>query len=337
MDIIKKPLIFLASLLLIACGSDSDNSPSAEVIFPEHLPKVNPSLSREDQSGIWMVYRVITSNYERTTNAEKTEFIERKVISHELTSISNDYDYYRVNDCTFSNFSPPPSLVFIDANENGYTELSRINENDDFGSSGRLDITYISNQKIYGKGWNNKLFLQDHSDASSREEVEFFAVKVSDEPSFILSDDLDFSGSLFSDSDGYSDIFDPACIAAQDDSYSIKVDGVETFSSHTQYFQQHGNNHLSFEIYNGSATNAIYDQVIGLRRHDPFQSIDHHCLNSEPECLASISSQVEVIQNGATGIAFTAKFFGIGDINNEIIIDSNISAEILPFEDVGSN
>ena len=326
--------IFL-SFTLVSCGVSSDNH--KEILFPAHLLEANTYLSQEDQSGIWMVYRIISSNYERINKDEKTEFIERKVISHELTSISNNYDYYRVNDCTFSNFSPPPSLVFIDANENGYTELSRINENDDLGSSGRLDITYISNQKIYGKGWSNKLFLQDHSDASSREEIEFFAVKVSDEPSFILSDHLNFSGSLFSGSNGYSDIFDPACIAVQDDSYSIKVDGVQIYSSHTKYFQQHGNNLLSFEIYNGSATNANYDQVIGLRRHDPFQSIDHHCLNSEPECLASISSQVEVIQNGATGISFTAKFVGNGDHNNGVIIDTNISAEILPFEDVGSN
>ena len=66
MDIIKSSLVLLATLLLIACGSESDKSPPTEIIFPEQLPKVNPSLSLENQSGIWMVYRVTTENSEHT-------------------------------------------------------------------------------------------------------------------------------------------------------------------------------------------------------------------------------------------------------------------------------
>lgn len=54
----KAYLFFVITLVLTACGGDSD--PAKEIIFPEYLPEVNPNLSQEDQSGIWMVYRVTT-------------------------------------------------------------------------------------------------------------------------------------------------------------------------------------------------------------------------------------------------------------------------------------
>lgn len=190
---------------------------------------------------------------------------------------------------------------------------------------------------MYGKGWSSKVFLQDHTNESYRENIEFFAVKVSDEPNFYISDDLDYSGSLFSDSDGFTEVIDPACIGVQEDTYSVEVDGIETYSYHSQHIQQHGNYSLSFETYDGSATNASYDQVIGLRRHDSYTSIDHHCLESESECLAVLSLQTSIEQNNSSGISFTAKLTGNENLNNEVYIDTNVSVIIHPFEPTRTN
>jgi hypothetical protein len=52
MDIIKTSLIFLATLLLTACGGNSNNSNPVEIVFPEYLPKVNPHLNQESPAGI---------------------------------------------------------------------------------------------------------------------------------------------------------------------------------------------------------------------------------------------------------------------------------------------
>jgi hypothetical protein len=80
MDIIKNSLVLLATLLLISCGGESDKSPPAEIIFPEHLPKVNPNLSQENQSGIWMVYRVTTERSEYTNDNGEVETLEKEII-----------------------------------------------------------------------------------------------------------------------------------------------------------------------------------------------------------------------------------------------------------------
>jgi len=159
---------------------------------------------------------------------------------------------------------------------------------------------------------------------------------VSDESNFSYSDDLNYSGSLYSDLDGNTEVMNPACIGILEDNYLSQIDGVKTYSYHTQHLQQHGNHALSFETYNGSATNAHYDQVIGLRRHESYKSIDNHCRELEPECLASFSLLTAIKQNDSTGISFTAKLIGDKYSNNEVIIDTDVSVIIYPFEDASN-
>ncbi len=72
MDIIKTAFALLTMLLLTGCGGGNSNSSNnysaADIIFPEHLPKTNPNLNQENQSGIWMVYRITTENLEYTND-----------------------------------------------------------------------------------------------------------------------------------------------------------------------------------------------------------------------------------------------------------------------------
>lgn len=330
MTTIKTIILSIVIFVLTACGG-KDNP--KEIIFPEHLPKVNPNLSQDNLSGIWMVYRVVIKNNERINNDGEKVIIERNVTSKELIKVSNDYGAYRIGACTADLIHPDPLFTSIIANNSGYTELSRSEESEDFGSTGRLDISFLSSQKIYGKGWSNKTFLQDDYNRDSIENIEIFAVKVSDDSSFFISDEIDYSGSLFSTIGENSTFYDPACIAIHNDKYSMLVNDLETYSYQTQYLQQHGNDSLSFKIYDGFSKQLGADEsmTIGVQRYDFKQSIDHHCSNSDIECLASFTLEKEIRQNNSFGISFTARLFGNASQNNEVYIDTQVSAIIQPF------
>ncbi|MFT4762983.1 MAG: hypothetical protein ACI9OH_000067 [Oleispira sp.] len=332
MDIIKTAFALLTMLLLTGCGGGNSNSSNnysaADIIFPEHLPKTNPNLSQENQSGIWMVYRITTENLEYTNDDQVAVTIENEIIANELSSIPEKGNYiYSPHDCTSSKFSEDQGTYIYERTNTGYTKLFNSNGAGEYGSAGRIDVYYLNSQKMHGKGWRASSISSD-----SREVIEFFAVKVSDEPNFSLSDDLDFSGTLYSDSDGETKFYDPACIGLQEHNLSISSDGKEIDTQQTLFFQQHGSYSHSFEVYKGTATNTQYNQVIGVQRRGFYSSIDHHCRASEVECLASLSLQAEILQNNASGISFTAKLTGSEDLNNEVYIDTQVSAIIISTE-----
>ena len=332
MDIIRTPFTLLTLLLLTACGggnsSSPDNTPPAEIIFPEYLPKVNPNLSQEDQSGIWMVYRVTTENSEYTNGDGETVSLKKEIIANELSSMPKKDEYiYSPHDCTYSRFSEDVDTYIYESTDTGYTQLFNLNGTGEYGPTGRISVYYLNSQKMYGHGWR-----ASSTSSESREVIEFFAVKISDESNFSLSDDLDFSGTLYSDSDGETEFYDPACIGFQEHNLSISSAGKEIDTQKTLYFQQHGSYSHSFEVYEGTATNTQYNKVIGVQRRGFYKSIDNHCLETEIECLASFSLDTENTQNNSSGISFTAKLTGNEDLNNEVYIDAEVSVIIHPFE-----
>ena len=340
MDIIKNSLILLATLLFSACGGDKSNSP--KVIFPEHLPKVNPSLSQEDQSGIWMVYRVTIENSEYTNGDGTTEFQKKEIIANELGTIVNhdedEYDHYHHNlNCTSNDFSPDPDLHITDGDEQGYTELYRDAEEDNYGSSGRITVSYLSSQKIYGKGWKTQNYWVDGIKTGFHQEIEFFAVKVSDEDNFLLSDDLNYSSTINSENISFDEnrFYSGMCLGLQEHNFSSEEESAEASSYKFQYFQHYVDYNHNFEIYDGKSSNSeefenSNNQVIGVLQ--AYSHIDNFCYSSDLECVNKYDFQSEILQNNSSGISFTAKLTGNENLNNEVYIDTQVSVIIHPFE-----
>jgi hypothetical protein len=338
MDITKIFLTLLATILLIACGSDSDNSTSTEIIFPEHLPKVNPNLSQENQSGIWMVYRVTTESSEYTNGDGEIVNIEKEIVANELGTMVLDIedDYSDALNCISSNFTLDPNYLVRHIHDQGYTELYRNNMNEEYGSSGLIAVSYLSSQKIHGQGWRMHQYLVNGVTTGFRQEIEFFAVKVSDEDNFSLSDDLDYFSTINSENNNFDgdQFYQGACFGLQKHHYSSKIGNVTVDSYTSENFVHYGNYDHTFEIYNGKSDNTKSEniQVIGVQRLGFHKSIDHHCLESEAECLNSLSLDTEILQNDSSGISFTAKLTGNEDLNNEVYIDAQVSVIIHPFE-----
>ena len=196
MDIIKTPLILLASLLLTACGSDSNNSSPAEIIFPEHLPKVNPSLNQDSRIGIWMVYRETNIVSEDVVDGFKKKSVT-KFTSNELSIIDNNKDDVAILAmCNFDDlhqhFELNPSLT-----DKGYRYTYSSNPyNVDDISTGHLEIFYSHNtQQLYGKG--SRRYQYKNKDNFYRDEITtIYAIKVSDAANFNLSNEVQYSSSV---------------------------------------------------------------------------------------------------------------------------------------------
>ncbi len=346
MNIIKTALTLLTALLLSACGggnsNSSDNSLPAEIIFPKQLPEVNPNLSQEDQSGIWMVYRV-TKEHSEEMNSDGEKLInEKEIIANEIGTIilhnRDGYNYYQHTlNCTSNDFSIDPDFRITDGNDQGYTEWYRDNTNENYGSSGRISVTYISSQKIYGQGWKTQYSWIGGIKTGFHQEIEFFAVKVSDEDNFLLSDDLNYSGLVNSEDIRFDDNrrYESMCLGLQEHHYSSKVDNIDMGSYQFQYFQHHIDYNHNFEIYNGKSKNSAEreesnNQVIGVLQ--AYRHIDNYCTSSDLECVNKYDFQSEILRNDSSGISFTAKLTGNEDINNEVYIDAQVSIIIHPFE-----
>ena len=340
MNIIKIIGLSIAALTLTACGGSSNNQ--KEIIFPDHLPKVNPNLSQEDQSGIWMVYRVTTENSEYTNDNGEIETLEKEIIANELGTIilDTEHDYYNhYLNCTPYEFSSDDGLYIRDSHESGYIKLYRDNIDEKYGSSGRIAVSYLSSQKIHGKGWKTQNYWIDGIKTGFHQKIEFFAVKVSDEDNFLLSNDLDYSSSVNSENislDEYR-FYGGMCLGLQEHNYSSQIgnSNADTGSYKFQYFQHHVDYDHNFEIYDGKSSNsesyeAENNQVIGALQ--AYSHIDNFCYSSDLECVNKYDFQSEILQNDSSGISFTAKLTGNEDLNNEVYIDTQVSVIIHPFE-----
>lgn len=335
MDIVKTSLIFIITLLLASCGGDKTSSP--DIIFPNHLPKVNPKLSTDNYSGIWMIHRIKTSKTEVINEDGSIDILEREIITNELLLLPEDeHDYYSLRECTATGITPDFDLVNIEGNKNSYTRYYRSNTSQNYGDAGRIDTYFLSSQKSYGKGWRTSDYQPIDNSYSVQEDIEFFAIKVSDGVDFVTSEEIEYSGFLTSDASGERYI-DPLCIGLQKHKYSAKSPGEETGLYHFQYFTFFGTNSPGFVIYDGKSANsenhkAEDNQVIGVQQPFYLNSVDNYCNSSDLECVNRYSFESEILENTSSGIAFTAKLTGNADLNNEVYIDTQISAIIHPFE-----
>ena len=335
MDILKSSLVLLATLLLTACGGENSDSP--EIIFPAHLPEVNPNLSQDNQSGIWMIYRIKTSRTEVTNDDGVTDILEREIITNELLLIPEDeHDYYNFRECTASGITPDFDFVTTESNDTGYTRLFRSHTSEEYGETGRINTYFLSNQKVYGKGW----IISDRQPIDNsylvQENIEFFAIKVSDATDFITSNEILYSGLLTSDASGDRHI-DPLCVGIQEHKYSSTTPGEGPGLYHFQFLSLFGTNSPGFVIYNGKSTNSDQhksgnNQVVGVQQPFYLNSVDSYCISSDLSCVNKYDFQSEILQNDSSGISFTAKLTGNEDLNNEVYIDTQVSIIIHPFE-----
>jgi hypothetical protein len=286
-----------------------------------------------------MVYRVTTENSRFTNGDGEIVTIEKEIVANELGTMVLDIeeeDYSNALNCISSNFTLDPNYLVRHIHDQGYKELYRNNINEVYGSSGLIAVSYLSSQKIHGQGWNMHQYSLDGVATGFRQEIEFFAVKVSDEDNFSLSDDLDYFSTINSENNNFDgdQFYQGACFGLQKHHYSSKIDNVTVDSYTSENFVHYGNYDHTFEIYNGKSDNTKSEniQVIGVQRRGYHKSIDHHCLESEAECLNSLSLDTEILQNDSSGISFTAKLTGNEDLNNEVYIDAQVSVIIHLFE-----
>lgn len=261
------------------------------------MPKVNPNLSQENQSGIWIIYRVTTESSEYINDDGEIETLEKEIVANELGTIilDTEHDYYNhYLNCTPYEFSSDDGLYTRDTHENGYIKLYRDNIDGEYGSSGRISVSYLSSQKIHGTGWKIQNYWVDGIKTGFHQEIEFFAVKVSDEDNFLLSNDLDYSSSVNSEDislDEYR-FYSGMCLGLQEHNYSSKIgnSNADSSSYKFQYFQHHVDYDHNFEIYNGKSSNteryeAENNQVIGALQ--AYSHIDNYCLSSDLSALTN--------------------------------------------------
>jgi len=335
MFLIRTSFILCFALLIASCGGNK--SGSAEIIFPDNLPKVNSNLNQESPAGIWIIYRTKSSRTEVANDDGLTDILEREIITNELLLLPEDeHNYYRLRECTGIGITPDFDLVTDEENNNGYTRLYRSNTAEEYGEAGRIDTYFLSNQKMYGEGW--KISDRQPIDNSYivQENIEFFAVKVSDATDFVSSDEVVHSGFLTSDASGDRHI-DPLCVGLQEHKYSSTAPGEDAGLYHFQFFSFFGTNSPGFEIYSGKSTNSDKhksenNQVVGVQQPFYLNSVDNYCYSSDLECVNKYDFQSEILLNNFSGISFTAKLTGNEDLNNEVYIDTQISVIIHPFE-----
>jgi hypothetical protein len=217
--------------------------------------------------------------------------------------------------------------------------LYRDNIDEEYGSLGRISVSYLSSQKIHGKGWKTQNYWVDGIKTGFHQEIEFFAVKVSDEDNFLLSDDLKYSSVFNSEESSFDEdeFYGGMCLGLQEHNYSSKIgnNNTKTGSYKFQYFQHHVYFDRNFEIYNGKSKNseehaASNNQIIGVLQW--YSHINNYCISSDLECVNKYDFQSEILQNDSSGISFIAKLTGNEELNNEVYIDTQVSVIIYPFE-----
>lgn len=323
MDIIKTILISAIALLLTACGSDSDSA--KEIIFPEHLPKVNPNLSQESLAGIWMSYRVHSTKLSSLTGEQniKGDITE---VAHEMAIIDHsEHDTYILQFCTTTEFHERYNQGYEVLN-NGYSFIYSGYENGpDTGSTGRINVIYLSNQKMYGLGHKRTPYVYDGQEVAEEETIEFSAVKISDEVTFNDSDDLTYVSDVKSQAGKEPDL-NPICLSTYERRIKVLTDDIVTYDNHDKHLMLADHNARGFDLYTAEGGEfGIIDQKLVGGWYDR-QTIESQCHISDEECLNRYKLELNILQNNSSGISLHARL----DSENKEFLDIQVSATINP-------
>lgn len=325
MDIFKTSLILFTTLLLTACGGESD---SEEIIFPEHLTKTNPNLSQASPAGIWMSYRVHKTKI-RNLNGQQSIQGEITEIANEMTVIDHsEHDIYTLQFCTTTEFQERYDQGY-ETLKNGYSYIYSGYENGpDTGSTGRINVTFLNNNKMYGLGHKTTPYTHDGQEAVKEEIIEFFAIKVSDEINFNDSDDLTYTSDIESQA-GKKPDSNPLCLGIYDRNIKIVIDDVVTYENHDKHLMLAEQDDVGgFDLYTaeGSGFGSIDQKLVGgwFDR----TSIESQCDITDEQCLNRHKLELNTLQNDNSGISFSARL----DSDDESFLDIQISAIIHTIE-----
>ena len=326
MDIIKTSYIFIITLLLPACGGES--SSAKEIIFPDYLPEVNPNLNQESPAGIWMSYRVHTTKI-ANTSGEQSIRGKATEVAHEMAIIDHsEHDIYTLQFCTTTEFNERYDQGY-ETLKNGYSYLYSGYENGpDTGSTGRINVTYLSNHKMYGLGHKRTPSVYDGQETVEEEKIEFFAIKISDEVNFIDSDDLIYTSNIESRVGKATDS-SPICLGIYERKIKIQTDEIITYVNHDKHLMLADHNAGGFDLYTAEGGSfGVMDQnlVGGWYRGNVWGSIESQCDITDEECLNQHKLELNTLQNDNTGFSFSARL----DSNNGDFLDIQVSTTIKP-------
>jgi len=329
MDIIKTTLTFVIALLLTACGGDSD---PAEIIFPEHLPEVNPNLNQESPAGIWLSYRVHETTI-RNLNGEKIIQGEITEIAHEMTVIDHsEHDIYTLQFCTTTEFNERYDQAY-ETLKNGYSYIYSGYENGpDTGSTGRINVTYLSNQKMYGLGHKRTPYTYDGQEVVEEETIEFYAIKISDDINFNSSNELTYSNDIESRS-GKETESNPICLGIYDRKIKIHTNDIVTYENYDKHLMIADNISWGFDLYSaeGGAFGIMDIKLVGGWYN--WQSFESQCDITDEQCLNRHKLELNTLQNDSSGISFSVRL----DSDDGRFLDAQVSAIIHPFEPIQDN
>jgi hypothetical protein len=332
MDIVKASLIFITTILFTGCSGDSRNN-SADVIFSEHLPAVNPDLNSDSRSGIWMVYRIREIISENQTDGIVYKNI--KTVSNEISVIDkNENGNYFLPFCDnyILNYNKPYE---IEINNDGYSYVYNIPPHYDFTSKGRLDISFINNQKIIGSG---KTIVQNNESIKQSRNTKIYAIKISDATDFNSSNEITYSNYI--ETELNTDIeFSPTCLGITNEINFYYDDNILMEESRNQQINQSG-------IGADGSTNMLIDKLSSQTsddlNHKGFrvyyfgeQGIDTSlknvsCSFYQLDCLNSNELNINITQNNSFGISFIARL----ESSDGGFLDAQVSATINPTESV---
>jgi hypothetical protein len=325
----------IAIFTLTACGGSTSSSGISEqdIVFPEHLPKVNSNLSKENKSGIWMSYRVHKTTV-RGANEDQNIRGEIIEIANEMAVVDQDeHETYTLQFCTLTEFREGYDQGF-ETLKNGYSYIYSGYENGpDTGSTGRINVTFLSNHKMYGLGHKKTPYLHLGQEIVDDEIIEFYAIKISDDMNFNDSDDLTYTSNMESLA-GKESTFNPRCIGTYDRKIKIFTNDVVTYENHDKHIMQAGlDSPVGFDLYDAEGTSSESEEqklVGGWYRHTGTDNkyLESQCDVSDENCLNEHKLELDVIQNNKSGLSFSARL----DSSNGGFFNIQVSAIIHPVE-----
>jgi hypothetical protein len=283
-----------------------------------------------------MSYRVHNTKI-RNLNGEQNIQGEITEVAHEMTAIDHsEYGIYTLQFCTTTEFNEQYDQYDqgYEPFKNGYSYIYSGYENGpDTGSTGRINVTFLSNNEMHGLGHKNTPYVYKGQEVVEEETIEFFAIKISDEINFNDSDDIIYTSNIQSQTEKEPDP-DPICLSIYDRKIKIHTDDIVTYENHDKHLMLAGHNGISgFDLYaaEGSAFGTIDQKLVGGWYHR--QSIESQCDITDEQCLNRHKLKLNTLQNDSSGISFSARLDSVGGD----FLDIQVSAIIHSFEPTESS